>query len=349
MSTANKFRPEISSEFFKYYILQITAAYHFVLGNLKEAYQSATTAIEIAEEFGYRDFKGPIEALYVKASCDEEFLNHCEAVKSWEEIVKVAEEANLSGWLVMAKLRAARARSFNDHNVDLDCVISEARALSAKLPYTNDLEIIADTEELFITYKKRNYSRTESLLTRIPQSPRTNEIRNALEIHKGKYPKFELPKNPSIREELSHLLIQANHPEISELELRTTVERILKISEKYGFVRLLCMQSEAVTSMIVRIASNGENSHTEKLALKISDIKNNRALLSDEARTNLTSREKEVLALLATGFDRDEICNQLALSLNTLKTHQKNLYKKLEAKNREGAVNAAKSLGLIPR
>jgi len=55
----------------------------------------------------------------------------------------------------------------------------------------------------------------------------------------------------------------------------------------------------------------------------------------------LTSREREVLDLLARGISNKEISKGLFVSVETVKSHVKNIYKKLEVKNR---VEAAKKI-----
>ena len=47
-----------------------------------------------------------------------------------------------------------------------------------------------------------------------------------------------------------------------------------------------------------------------------------------------TKKEKNVLDLLATGKMDTEIAEELGLSTNTIKTHVKNIYKKLGVRNR---------------
>jgi LuxR family transcriptional regulator, maltose regulon positive regulatory protein len=61
----------------------------------------------------------------------------------------------------------------------------------------------------------------------------------------------------------------------------------------------------------------------------------------------LTSKELEVLGLLATPLSRREIGERLYVSLNTVKTHQRALYRKLGAEDRSAAVNRARELGLL--
>lgn len=52
----------------------------------------------------------------------------------------------------------------------------------------------------------------------------------------------------------------------------------------------------------------------------------------------LTPKEKEVLLLLRLGKSNSEIATTLSISMNTVKTHIKSVYKKLEARNRTEAV-----------
>ena len=53
---------------------------------------------------------------------------------------------------------------------------------------------------------------------------------------------------------------------------------------------------------------------------------------------DLTAKEQEVLRLLATRLSRREIGQRLYVSLNTVKTHQRALYRKLGVENRAEAV-----------
>jgi LuxR family maltose regulon positive regulatory protein len=63
----------------------------------------------------------------------------------------------------------------------------------------------------------------------------------------------------------------------------------------------------------------------------------------------LSERELEVLRLLGTDLDGPEIARQLIVSLNTLRTHTKNIYAKLGVNNRRAAVRRARELGLSLR
>jgi LuxR family maltose regulon positive regulatory protein len=61
----------------------------------------------------------------------------------------------------------------------------------------------------------------------------------------------------------------------------------------------------------------------------------------------LTPKEHEVLRLLATRLSRREIGERLYVSLNTVKTHQRAVYRKLRVEHRGAAVSRARELGLL--
>ena len=64
------------------------------------------------------------------------------------------------------------------------------------------------------------------------------------------------------------------------------------------------------------------------------------------AAPSLTSREREVLALLASGHTAASASAQLGISEHTIKSHIKALYRKLDVSSRAGMVRAALDEGL---
>ena len=66
------------------------------------------------------------------------------------------------------------------------------------------------------------------------------------------------------------------------------------------------------------------------------------------SQLELSKRELEILGLLAQGHSNQEIAAKLFVSLSTVKTHNQNLFEKLDVKRRIQAVEKAKRLNLIP-
>jgi DNA-binding NarL/FixJ family response regulator len=63
----------------------------------------------------------------------------------------------------------------------------------------------------------------------------------------------------------------------------------------------------------------------------------------------LTSREVEVMQALSEGLTYAIIARNLVISENTLKSHIKNIYSKLEVNNRTQAILQAEKMGLLSK
>jgi DNA-binding NarL/FixJ family response regulator len=69
--------------------------------------------------------------------------------------------------------------------------------------------------------------------------------------------------------------------------------------------------------------------------------------LAEREEALLTSREREVLVLLAEGRNNREIAAAMSVTLATVKSHLVKIYSKLHAKNRNEALGRAVTLGLM--
>lgn len=102
----------------------------------------------------------------------------------------------------------------------------------------------------------------------------------------------------------------------------------------------------------VRGALAGEAALPPKLARRLLDEfarLANRPQPEATTTTDLTSRELEVLQLIATKASDKEIAAQLNLSLHTVKTHVRNILSKLHAVNRRHAATLAAQEGLVKK
>ncbi|OTG82635.1 DNA-binding response regulator [Acinetobacter sp. ANC 5054] len=69
--------------------------------------------------------------------------------------------------------------------------------------------------------------------------------------------------------------------------------------------------------------------------------------VSAEVESILTSREKEILTLVAQGLSNREIAEQLFVSRYTVESHIKHIYRKLSVTKRTKAVSTARSMGIL--
>jgi DNA-binding NarL/FixJ family response regulator len=99
----------------------------------------------------------------------------------------------------------------------------------------------------------------------------------------------------------------------------------------------------------VRDAAEGDalptRSLTRPLIQKYAEI--NAAPFHQRSVRTLTEREVEVLELIAQGCSNAEIAHELAITLDTVKSHVKHVFTKLRVRDRAQAVIAAYESGLV--
>ena len=66
-----------------------------------------------------------------------------------------------------------------------------------------------------------------------------------------------------------------------------------------------------------------------------------------DRKIKLSKKQQEILELFSEGYNREDIVDEMGISLNTVKTHINNLYTKLDVQNKAEAVTKAKELGMI--
>jgi len=72
-----------------------------------------------------------------------------------------------------------------------------------------------------------------------------------------------------------------------------------------------------------------------------------RAAANDDKASALTSRQQQILPLLAEGMPNKQIADTLGVTEGTIKQHLKDLFRRLGANNRTQAVREARRLGLL--
>ena len=141
-----------------------------------------------------------------------------------------------------------------------------------------------------------------------------------------------------------------------------SLERALTLAEPEGYVRVFADEG-APMAILLRAAARVAPGEQKGIARD--DV---RRLLAAVDKTEdsppvsqglpedrqglvepLSKRELEVLRLLGTDLDGPDIARELVVSLNTVRTHTKNIYAKLGVNNRRAAVRRAEQLDLLSR
>ena len=117
------------------------------------------------------------------------------------------------------------------------------------------------------------------------------------------------------------------------LEMKAGASHISPMIARRVLARYRSLQSDATAA-----------AHAEALTASASSA---REAAASELPALLSTREHEVLTLIARGFSYAEIARLKSLSVHTVQTHIKNLYGKLAVHSKNEAVYEATRLGLL--
>jgi LuxR family maltose regulon positive regulatory protein len=131
-----------------------------------------------------------------------------------------------------------------------------------------------------------------------------------------------------------------------------SLERALSVAEPEGYARVFLDEGPAVLTFLDEAARAGMHPDYVHRLLAAGPV--SRADAGARAGAgepvvveSLSPRELDVLRLLASELNGPDIARELVLSLNTIRTHTKNIYGKLGVTNRRAAVRRAHELNLL--
>jgi DNA-binding NarL/FixJ family response regulator len=158
--------------------------------------------------------------------------------------------------------------------------------------------------------------------------------------------------------------LQANNPQVILLDIElpgiSGIDAIPKIKSILPKTHILMLTVYDTEDLVFKALTNGasgyltKNSNTEKIVDAIQEVMDGGAPMSmniakiviksfhKNRNSPLTKRETEILEQIAEGKSRSKIAKDLFVDLETVKSHIKNIYSKLNVHSREDAIRQAK-------
>ncbi len=126
-----------------------------------------------------------------------------------------------------------------------------------------------------------------------------------------------------------------------------SLERALTLAEPEGYLRLFVDEGLPMAALLQEAAKHGTAPNYVRQLLAAFGKAEGRTSVTQFLIVPLSKRELEVLRLLSTDLNGPEIARELMVSLNTMRTHTKSIYNKLEVNSRKMAIRRAEELNLL--
>jgi len=332
-----------------YYITCITSLSLWSEGRFFEAAEHASIAINQASITGYASISAPLDAYLVLARCQLELSQLDKAVETSTVLFEKSSELNIWPWALMAEGTAARIKITKGQVPQMMEIVKQQRERLATLKFAHELSWLVDMTEVFLRFVLDDWDRAEELLRRMPkiEMVRQIDLNVKFENDPKRIPAIVegFPENTP-REKVNKFLYQATINIDSENLALGYLNKALDVGAEVGYHEYFVRQHRLYSIMVKAAAAQPTvfresvlNEMTERIQARNSD--------TGALEEKLTTRELEILKHLTTGVPLSTIAKQLHISQNTMKTHLRNVYRKLDVDGRQTAVEKARKLLLI--
>jgi LuxR family maltose regulon positive regulatory protein len=127
-----------------------------------------------------------------------------------------------------------------------------------------------------------------------------------------------------------------------------TLQRAVTLAQPEGYVRLIADEGAPMAALLKALTKQSAAPGYARRLLAATARTEQRPDRPAALVEPLSDRELDVLRLLGTDLDGPDIARALSVSLNTMRTHTRNIYAKLGVTSRRAAVRQARDLNLLP-
>ena len=332
-----------------YHIGCMTSMSLWCQGRFFEAAEFASIAIAQAENHGFSGITAPFDAMLVLSRCQLELSQLDKAIETSNLIEDKAASTNMWPWYFMSIGTRSRRQITRGRITQVVDEIEVQREKHRQLQTPNQLGWIIDVTDIFLRFVLNDWKRAEELLQRMPKIEMVRQIEMNLKFEVD--PKrihtlvAQMPETTP-REKVNKILYQATINIDQENVALNHLKEALDLGAEVGFHEYFVRQKRLYPLMVKAAAAKPTifiESVVHEMAERIKTSNSDTGALDEK----LTNRELEILKHLTTGNPISSIAKQLHISQNTMKTHLRNVYRKLDVDGRHTAVEKAKKLLLI--
>jgi len=175
----------------------------------------------------------------------------------------------------------------------------------------------------------------------------------------GSYSSYEEAQNKLVADYPDIILLDVQLPGARGVDV---IPKLKKILPKVHVLILTVYESEEIIFTALKNGASGyltKNIQTDKIIESIKEVMNGGGAMSasiaklvmqsfqKNISSPLSKRETEILEAVAEGKGRGKIAKELVIDIETVKTHIKNIYFKLDVNSRDEAIKIAKENKLI--
>ncbi|MFM8938379.1 MAG: LuxR C-terminal-related transcriptional regulator [Actinomycetota bacterium] len=332
------------------YVNSFKAMGAFLTGKYLHANEYALASCQIAEELGVEGSYFPFEAAFILMDTSLEFGDDEKSQEYVDKYLPKAVRYSQFPWIAALYSKAAliSAQSGEIHNALL--LLKKGRDAVDSPLFNSAITFILDSHELIVRLPLGDMERINELLFRLSQTDSVKSFQIALEIM----------RNPAQAETLSKGMLCKTDQDVfrRELMLATALvdnkrkalkhlERAVSIAVPNGYFRAFFNLPPSVKNLLLDLAASSPTIYLENLSKAIRAQKINLTVGGSSLDQPLTKKELIILRRLESGLPLTQIASDLSISKNTIKTHLKNIYRKLDSDSRHEAVIKAKELMLL--
>lgn len=319
-------------------------------GEYRRAYEVATAALDQYRQHGFVGHHGPLDVMYVIGRCLMEFSRPKEALEIFEQIKSLAFQWGQWHWYLVCDNHILQELTYRNLIKEALERVKISREFLATFDKTHSLATMIDINEMNIRRRMKDFDRLEKLVNRSPNIREVHQMKMFIDEHRGRKVLYEeadkLPdKTP--RDIIWKHLMEASLNIETEQKALSAMRKALKAGSEVGARETFLRQRDEMGNLIIKIANESPTVYNEELATAMAARIKERGSVMTSEHPALTKRELEILRQLSTGRTLTVIAGELHISQNTMKTHLKNLYKKIGADGRHDAVEKAKATFLL--